>query len=288
MLYSVEALLTKRRLGNKNLEDQLLRRFFAATKSLGPSDRFYQKLSDTKPEYMASIEVDAGDSSGNILMTRKWTEDDAGHLKGSNVDFRKLSVTSGRIRFLQVCMSDMLTNLTWQLHISAAGVQDEWKIPQLLKDHGEYYVLLDHEKARNLQSFCEFNKDQNGKPRPLTNKQWLKEKIVWKFDMLPPFDGYVVEVAKLFNTAYTPGPINGNEVPTVYEERWTVDVVHRQWDIQLSENHDLARGVGADWRADIQTWFPVESGDRDGKLKGHVTLLHALQRVQDIVQGKAQ
>ena len=105
--------------------------------------------------------------------------------------------------------------------------------------------------------------------------------------MKAPYAGYEVEVAKVFNRSYTPQLVGGREPKTTFEERWTVDVKHRQWSSLLSENTELRAGMGAEWKADLQSWFPVESVDTNDKLMGHVELMHVLQRVQDIVLGKS-
>ncbi|KAG9834096.1 hypothetical protein KCU98_g12086, partial [Aureobasidium melanogenum] len=170
--------------------------------------------------------------------------------------------------------------------MSALGVPDSSHLPQWVRDHAEFYVNLQPEKARNAESFCDFE-SYDGQPKPLAHKRANREKIAWKFEMREPYSGYEVEVAKFFNKHYTESAIGGREPVTTFEGRWTVEVKHRQWSSLLSENHELRAGKGAEWKADIQSWFPVDSDDTNEKLKGHVELLHVLQRVQDIVLGKS-
>ncbi|KAG9893267.1 hypothetical protein KCU94_g13038, partial [Aureobasidium melanogenum] len=72
--YNFRAKVTEE-LGDKVLEDSLLFRFLSATTSLRPCDRFVRDLADTKPEYTASIEVDIKDGRGNVLITKRWHEE---------------------------------------------------------------------------------------------------------------------------------------------------------------------------------------------------------------------
>lgn len=192
---------------------------------------------------------------------------------------------TGRTRFLEVYISDTLSDLTWLFDISALGVPPTSHLSDGMREHGEYYINLDPKKALAMQSFCDFERFDDS-PRPLAHKRASREKLIWKFEMKAPYTGYEVELAKVFNKVYTPVEVGGREPETTFEERWTVDVKHRQWSSLLSENHELRAGMGAEWKADIQSWFPVESDDTSEKLKGHVELLHALQRVQDIVMGR--
>lgn len=193
--------------------------------------------------------------------------------------------TDSRRRFLEVYMSDTLSNLTWLLDISALGATQTSRLPDWVKAYGEYYVNLNPDKARMAESFCDFETYED-KSRPLAHKRAIREKIVWRFEMRAPYTGYEVEVAKVFNKTFEPCLLGGREPVTSFEERWTVDVKHRQWSNLLSENHELRAGISAEWKADIQSWFPVESTDTKEKLKGHIELMHVLQRVQDIVLGK--
>ncbi|CAD0083175.1 unnamed protein product [Aureobasidium vineae] len=266
------------------ITEDLLLRFLSATNSLKPCDRFVYDLADTKPEYIASIEVDIKDGRGNVLITKKWHQEN-GSFSSSNPEFKRMVEKIGRTRFLEVYLMDTLSDLTWLLDISALEVPESSHLPQWVRDHGEYYVNLKPDKARNAESFCDFE-TYEGKLKPLAHKRAIREKIIWRFEMKEPYAGYEVEVAKVFNRVYTESPIGGREPVTTFEERWTVDVKHRQWSSLLSENHELRAGMGAEWKADIQSWFPVESNDTNEKLKGHVELLHALQSVQDIVLGK--
>lgn len=256
----------------------------SATNSLQPCDRFVRDLADTKPEYTASIEVDIKDGRGNVLITKRWHEEN-GSFSASNPEFKRVIEKTGRTRFLEVYLTDTLSNLTWLLDISALGVPDSSHLPQWVRDHAEFYVNLHPENARHAESFCDFE-TYDGQPKPLAHKRAIREKIMWKFEMKEPYSGYEVEVAKVFNKHYTACAIGGREPVTSFEGRWTVEVKHRQWSSLLSENHELRAGKGAEWKADIQSWFPVDSNDTNEKLKGHVELLHALQRVQDIVLGK--
>jgi hypothetical protein len=255
----------------------------SATDTLKPCDRFAQHLKDTKPEYTASIEVDVKDSGGSLLITKRWHEEN-GSFYPSNPEYKRVVKDTGRTRFLEVYLSDTLSNLTWLLDISALGVPQTSHLPDWARNHGEYYVNLIPEKARNQESFCDFE-SFGGSPRRLAHKRAIREKIIWRFEMKAPYTGYEVEVAKVFNRTYTPVILGGREPETTFEERWTVDVKHRQWSSLLSENHELPAGIGAEWKADIQSWFPVESNDTNEKLKGHIELMHVLQRVQDIVMG---
>lgn len=182
-------------------------------------------------------------------------------------------------------MSDTLSNLTWLLDISALEATQTSRLPDWVKAYGEYYVNLNPDKARMAESFCDFETYED-KSRPLAHKRAIREKIVWRFEMRAPYTGYEVEVAKVFNKTFEPCLLGGREPVTSFEERWTVDVKHRQWSNLLSENHELRAGISAEWKADIQSWFPVESTDTKEKLKGHIELMHVLQRVQDIVLGK--
>jgi hypothetical protein len=238
-----------------------------------------------KPEYTASIEVDIKDGGGNLLITKRWYEEN-GSFSSSNPEFKRVIETTSRTRFLEVYMSDTLSNLTWLLDISALGATQTSRLPDWVKAHGEYYVNLNPDKARMAEAFCDFE-TYEGKPRPLAHKRAIREKIVWRFQMKAPYAGYEVEVAKVFSKVFHPCPVGGRESVTSFEERWTVDVKHRQWSNLLSENHELRAGISAEWKADIQSWFPVESTDTSEKLKGHVELLLVLQRVQDIVLGKS-
>jgi hypothetical protein len=252
-----------------------------ATDLLSPCDRFAYDLADTKPEYTASIEVDIKDAGGNLLITKKWHEEN-GSFYSSNPEFKRVINNTGRTRFLEVYLSDTLSNFTWLLDISALGAPQTSHLPKWVTEHGEYYVNLDPDKARKAESFCNFE-TWEGKPKPLAHKRAIREKIIWRFEMKAPYAGYEVEVAKVFNRSFTPCEVGGREPVTSFEGRWTVDVKHRQWSGLLSENHELRAGMGAEWKADIQSWFPVESTDTNEKLKGHVELLHVLQRVQDIL-----
>ncbi|TIA77485.1 hypothetical protein D6C76_04714 [Aureobasidium pullulans] len=284
--YNFRAKVTEE-LGDKELENSLLHRFLSATDSFDPCDRFTNDLADTKPEYTASIEVDLKDGRGNVLITKKWHQDN-GTFRQSEPEYKRLEGNSGRTRFLEVCVTDTVTDLTWLLDISALKVQESTHLPQWIREHGDYYVNIDAEKARLAQSFCEF--ETLGRiPKPLPNKRAIREKIIWRFEMKAPYIGYEVELAKVFNKGYTPTPgaVGGREAVTSFEERWTVDVKHRQWSTQLAENHELRVGKGGEWKADIQSWFPVDSDDRQEKLKGHIVLLQVLQRVQDIVTGRS-
>ncbi|KAI4728239.1 hypothetical protein E4T49_03927 [Aureobasidium sp. EXF-10728] len=281
--YNFRAKITEE-LGDKVIEDSLLLRFLSATDSLKPCDRFVYDLADTKPEYTASIEVDIKDGRGNVLITKKWHQEN-GSFSSSNPEFKRVDEKIGRTRFLEVYLTDTLSDLTWLLDISALGVPESSHLPQWIQDHAEYYVNLKPDEARNAESFCDFETFE-GKPKPLAHKRAVREKIIWRFEMKEPYAGYEVEVAKVFNRSYSASPIGGREPATTFEERWTLDVKHRQWSSLLSENHELRAGMGAEWKADIQSWFPMESTNTNEKLKGHVELLHALQRVQDIVLGK--
>ncbi|KAI4841814.1 hypothetical protein E4T45_09337 [Aureobasidium sp. EXF-8846] len=282
--YDFHAKVTEE-LGDKVLEDSLLLRFLNATNWLNPCDRFARNLADTKPEYTASIEVDIKDGEGNLLITKRWHEEN-GSFSSSNPEFKRVIERTGRTRFLEVYMSDTLSNLTWLLDISALGAPQSSRLPDWAKAYGEYYINLNPDKARMAESFCEFE-TYEGKSRPLAHKRAIREKIVWRFELKAPYAGYEVEVAKVFNKKFEPCLLGGREPVTLFEERWTVDVKHRQWSNLLSENHELRAGISAEWKADIQSWFPVESTDTNEKLKGHVELLHVLQRVQDIVLGKS-
>ncbi|KAH0400453.1 hypothetical protein KCU89_g5172, partial [Aureobasidium melanogenum] len=282
--YNFRAKVTEE-LGDKVLEDSLLFRFLSATTSLQPCDRFVRDIADTKPEYTASIEVDIKDGRGNVLITKRWHEEN-GSFSASNPEFKRVIEKTGRTRFLEVYLTDTLSDLTWLLDMSALGVPDSSHLPQWVRDHAEFYVNLQPEKARNAESFCDFE-SYDGRPKPLAHKRAIREKIAWKFEMREPYSGYEVEVAKVFNKHYTESAIGGREPVTSFEGRWTVEVKHRQWSSLLSENHELRAGKGAEWKADIQSWFPVDSNDTNEKLKGHVELLHALQRVQNIVLGKS-
>lgn len=257
----------------------------SATDTLNPCDRFAQHLRDTKPEYTASIEVDVKDGGGSLLITKSWYEEN-GSFYPSNPEYKRVVKNTGRTRFLEVYLSDTLSNLTWLLDISALGVPQTSHLPDWVRNHGEYYVNLVPEKARSQESFCDFQSFK-GESRPLAHKRAIREKIIWRFEMKAPYTGYEVEVAKVFNRTYTPVILGGQEPETTFEERWTVDVKHRQWSSLLSENHELRAGIGAEWKADIQSWFPVESNDTNEKVKGHVELMHVLQRVQDIVIGNS-
>ena len=256
----------------------------SATDSLNPYDRFTHHLADTEPEYTASIEVDLKDGGGNLLISKRWHQEN-GSFSASDPEFKRVIQTTGRTRFLEVYMSDTLSNLTRLLDLSALGVPQTSHLPNGMREHAEYYINLIPGKAQARESFCDFERYGLVR-RPLAHKRASREKIVWKFEMKAPYAGYEVEIAKVFNKVYTPDEIGGREHETTFEERWTVDVKHRQWSSLLSENHELRAGMGAQWKADIQSWFPVESNDTNEKLKGHVELLHALQHVQDIVMGK--
>ena len=257
----------------------------SATDTLNPCDRFAHHLADTKPEYTASIEVDVKDGNGTVLITKRWHEEN-GSFSASNPEFKRVVANTGRTRFVEVCLSDTLSDLTWLLDISALGAPKSSHLPDWVRNHGEHYVNLIPEKARNAEAFCDFE-SYEGKAKPLAHKRAIREKIIWRFDMKAPYAGYEVEVAKVFNRSYTPQLVGGREPETTFEERWTVDVKHRQWSSLLSENTELRAGMGAEWKADLQSWFPVESDDTNDKLMGHVELMHVLQRVQDIVLGKS-
>ncbi|KAG9682284.1 hypothetical protein KCU95_g14397, partial [Aureobasidium melanogenum] len=282
--YNFRAKVTEE-LGDKVLEESLLSRFLSATESLQSCDRFVRDLADTKPEYTASIEVDIKDGRGNVLITKRWHEEN-GSFSPSNPEFKRVIEQTGRTRFLEVYLTDTLSDLTWLLDMSALGVPDSSHLPQWVRDHAEFYVNLQPEKARNAESFCDFE-SYDGRPKLLAHKRAIREKISWKFEMREPYSGYEVEVAKVFNKHYTESVIGGREPVTTFEGRWTIEVKHRQWSSLLSENHELRAGKGAEWKADIQSWFPVDSTDTNEKLKGHVELLRALERVQDIVLGKS-
>jgi hypothetical protein len=263
------------------MEDGLLDRFLKATGSLRPNDRFVSNLADTKPEYMGSIEVDTKDGQGNVVITRRYDQ-----VSDREPVYTRQDGRTGRSKFLEIYMSDMVSDFTWLLDMTAAGVQNPSQLPKWVTEHGAWYVEMEREKAAKLQAFCNFE-SYNGRTKPLANKRGSKEKITWTFELLPPHSGYEVELAKVFNKEYTASTVGGKEEATVFEARWTVDVRHREWATQLSENQHLEAGMGAPWRADMKTWFPVETDDAQLKLKGHVELLNVLERVQDIVLGKS-
>ncbi|KAI5244515.1 hypothetical protein E4T43_03775 [Aureobasidium subglaciale] len=273
-------------LGNKHCEETLLLHFLSATGSLDPCDRDVPDLADTKPLYTATLEVDLKDNRGHLLISKTWRTNN-GLFAPSDPEYRRMDGNSGPTKFLEVSVSDTLSNLTWLLEISALGLQELEALPKWAQEHGHHYINLVHDRAQNADSFCDFE-SYNGKPRTVANKRSMTEKIIWRFEMKAPYIGYEVEVAKVFRREYTACNPPGKEPVTRYEPRWTVDVKHRRWSEQLAYNHELSAGYGAEWKADIQSWFPVDSDNQDEKLNGHVELLRALQRVQDVALGNAQ
>ncbi|KAI5205425.1 hypothetical protein E4T39_03022 [Aureobasidium subglaciale] len=273
-------------LGDKDIEESLLRRFKSATSFLDPCQRDISDIADTKPVYTATLEVDLRDNGGHLLIAKRWWHTDNGLLTESDPEYKRMDGNSGPTKFLELCLSDTLSDRTWQLDISALRLQEPGRLPDWALNHGNYHIHLIHSQAQKEESFCDFE-SYNGKPRTVANKRSMREAIIWRFDMKAPYLGYEVEVAKVFRREYTACALPGKEPVTRYEPRWTVDVKHRRWSEQLAENHELSAGYGAEWEADIQSWFPVDSDDRDEKLNGHVKLLRALQCVQDIALGKS-
>ncbi|GAB7350895.1 hypothetical protein MBLNU459_g1410t1 [Dothideomycetes sp. NU459] len=278
-------------IGDEQIEAHALNRIRSANGFL-TSSSWSSDLSEVVPIYTAALTVDANDGRGSVVLTKVWQEHD-GFFNEISKDWSRLHAThkggDAPSMFLDLTMTDLKDGLSWNLEISASSAVNKDKLPVSLQNLADYNFNIIEEKARDIDSsdrWCEFERDHQGKPKPVQRKQALSQRIAWQFDIAR--SGYTVEVVKIQSIKYTPGLTPGREVTMVYEPRWGVNVTHRNWDMSLAQHTDLEIGRGASWTADLPTWFPLDDDDKEkGTVNndGHVGMVRKLMRIQEIVCG---
>lgn len=248
-------------------------------------------MNDVKPTYTAALTVDTEKhQSGIAVLTKSWEEYDGlfneTSTKWAGLDqvYKDDGVPS---TLLDISMTDLKQGLGWDFEITATRVVEPENLPKWLEELGTvHYFSVIPEEARNIESdrqWCQFEV-YDGKSKPVLRKRALQQRIIWQFDITN--SDYTVEVSKIQNIKYVDGTTPGRETPVVYEPRWAINVVHRDWAVSLAEHTNLDIGRPASWLANLPTWFPVDDDKQSLDNNGHIELVRKLMKIQEIVCGK--
>jgi len=231
------------------VENKVLARATSPRAQLYPLRISEKSLVDVKPSYTAVLTVTLANGE-NVELSKTWEEnghdfDAVGH-KWSYIS------PSGRpLNLLDLKLLDLSDGFAWCIEVTAGATTSD--IPATLRDLLDYHWKIHREVAKNAQSqdlWSFFERD-------VPNKKRLQQRTEYHFGIRD--SDYTVQIARVQNFRYGP-PQSGMQQPMVaYEPRWCVKVFHRDWNTKLSQNANLDIGRAARWRADLQTWFPVDS-----------------------------
>ena len=285
------------RLGDCRLESSARTRMIQSSHFLDTQSTFIRHLADVMPVYTATLTLDADDKAGPLQLSKSWREENGHMAEASGATWHRLASDSAKC-LLEACVVDLEDGLAWQFEMHATTPIPGEFLRQDYHDLGTYFFDIKRKEAQNTNGneiWCEFQKNERNMPRFVGRKLWLDMKTTWQFGMKN--SGYTVEVAKNQKVKYDGRTLAGpTEEATQYEARWTVQVVHSKWESNLAENANLDMGKGATWRADLETWFPMDDDHSRSKtnddsrpgIEGHVTMMEKLFRVQAIIRGEEE
>lgn len=257
---------------------------------------FIHDLSDVQPVYTATLTLDTEDYPGYLQLVRSWKEGDGELVGAGGPSWYRLD--QGAIRpkvLLETCVIDLEDGLSWQFEMQATRPIDANKLRKEFQDLGAYFFNIKEQEARQMQPgiiWCDFELNK-GSLRPVKQKKALELRVAWQFGIQN--SNYTVEIAKVQEIKYELKP-NGEKEAIIFEPRWTVHVVHRGWQENLALNTNIGIGKDAPWRADMETWFPLNddaafgvSSDKDeSQPDGCVVMLEKLFKIQQIIRGKEE
>lgn len=252
------------------------------------------ELSDIQPTYTAMLTVDPNDGGGFVQLSKSWKESENDLVEKTGASWNRLRIgeSAGKC-LLQTCVVNLEDGLSWAFEIDGRSPTDVDTLPPALQDLGLYHFNIKQHEARDIEGtdvWCEFEKNENGKPRQVARKKRLELYTSWEFGIKNSY--YTVEVMKTQMVRYdaVAATLAGQEQATVFEPRWAIQVKHQNWELNVAENANLGVGCGAGWRADLETWFPMDDsfdkGAAGSRNNGHVELMEKLIRIQSIIKGE--
>jgi len=274
--------------GNVDLEQKILARFFAATdrltfRSQSAFGIFNLPHPDDKPyDYRLEVELKVNDSDGDII-SQKWYRLEAGE-----DDLTKLV----DINLLDLHHSELSYNLAISRCHSLLNPDQQEKLPAPYRSFGNG-ITLDCNRARNpkcARKFINYPAQDNDGRHPTIHIKSLQQKRSWRFMVNNTL--YTVELSTIQTTKFKYTP---NFDIVANEQRWSVQVWHPQWDVRLSENARLSVGERASWEPKEWFFFPPKSmndmSDMEGlayeRGSGCAELLRVLGVVESVIKDES-
>lgn len=280
------------RLGDKDLERQVLLALQESQDFLVPEAATIEDLSDVKPVYSATFTF--ADAMGDLRLVKSWQQDeeqaDSDPRVSTIPSFTQISEKWTRLErdtgvpssLLDVHLTDLVTGFSWQCVVDAAQAVDKSRLASTLRSFSDSLSIdprAAYGQSQNPErSFVIF------KPQGVQLKSF-QQRTSYRYDM----SGYVLELSCFQDRSFPAGTftsIQASAEPTVHEPRWSLEVFHNDWDQMFTRNERLDVGMSADWEDDVKRWFPedIGSGSDDPNL-GFQQLMRKLEEIKRLVRG---
>ncbi|KAK3696548.1 hypothetical protein LTR37_017890 [Vermiconidia calcicola] len=275
-------------LGDQEIEQHALATLQGADGLLTPQDAITHDLADVKPVYSA-VFVFAEDS-GDLRLTVSWEEtQDVG---SSAATFELVSRKWARLErdtgslspIVDVCLKDLISGFAWQFDIQATQAVNESRLSEKLLDFSQSIKInaVEARKASPDKLYVIH--------RPFVGHlKSIQQRISCRYGIFG--SDYTLELTRFQDRTFQPrrSLIEPPKEGAVYEPRWSLDVYRLEWDKEFTKNERLAIGESADWKHDVDTWFPEDitsdSRSEDGGGVGFAQLMEKLRRVGKLMKG---
>ena len=281
--------LTKNRLGDKSIEENVLQSLQQADDLFTPQDAMIHDLSEVKPVYSAMFTF--ADDAGDFRLFMSWYEAEGTSSKSKA--FEIISTKWTRLErdseaaapILDISLSDLNTGLAWRFELSASHAVEESRLPARLVDfaHGVRINAKEAQKANPQESFI-IHKPYAG------HLKSIEQRISYRYGLAA--SDYTLELTRFQTRVYPPRrslALPPGE-PKVYEPRWGLSVYRGEWDTEFTKNERLPIGERADWEHDLETWFPEDItstspvGEKKEEGIGFEQLMEKLKKVGKLVR----
>ncbi|KAK3720392.1 hypothetical protein LTR37_003803 [Vermiconidia calcicola] len=274
-------------LGDQEIEQHALVTLQGADRLLTPQDAITYDLADIKPVYSAVFIF--AEEAGDLRLTVTWEEtQDAG---SSTATFELVSRKWARLErdtvslspIVDVCLKDLMSGFAWQFDIQAAQAVNESRLSEKLLDFSQSIKInaVEARKASPDKLFV-IHKAFVG------HLKSIQQRISYRYGIFG--SDYTLELTRFQGRTFQPrrSLIEPPKEVAVYEPRWSLDVYRLEWDKEFTNNERLAIGESADWRHDVDTWFPEDitsdSRSEDAGGAGFAQLMEKLRRVGKLMK----
>lgn len=236
-----------------------------------------EHLSDVRPSYGAEFIIENSDKKGDLRLCMAWTEsdvDDNGKVQFAEVEKKWTRLdrhTGTTTRLLDVSLLDLTkAGSTWQLDITSAASEDVTRLPMNFQEFPQRVKINPSIALQPTSNRCFIEYNPSVKPKS------LRQTIRYQY-MITGTD-YTLELSQYQDRKYVPKEKEVEEV--VDMTRWSLNVFRIEWDNMFEKNQSLKIGTQAEWKDEIQEWFPKDWEYVGPEEDGFVSLMDKLGEIE--------